>query len=124
MSEIGDFLRTRILERRALAVAARHGGEGRWHRDDPERFPGRVEDERGDPVVYDEGSPSDEQSAHIVANDPAAVIADCDAKLSLVDLLTLTESWSGYHTGRAALHALAQPFAGRHPDHRGEEWAP
>ncbi|MFD5491599.1 DUF6221 family protein [Streptomyces sp. NPDC127091] len=85
MSEIADFLRARYAERRAIAEAARDGGEGRWHQDDPERYPGRIEDERGHPVVYDEGSPSEEQAAHIVANDPEDVIADLDAKLALVD---------------------------------------
>ncbi|TGB13874.1 DUF6221 family protein [Streptomyces sp. MZ04] len=145
MSEIADFLRARYAERRALAVAACQGGHGRWHQDDAERYPGRIEDERGRAVVYDEGSPSEEQAAHIATNDPADVIADGDAKLAIVDEHPSATGWDGdnndgkvcrtrgeiNHDGELTgnpypcrtLRILARPFAG-HPDHRGEEWAP
>jgi hypothetical protein len=85
VSEIAEFLRARYAERRALAEAARDGGKGCWTQEDPGRSPGRIVDERGETVVYDEGAPTEEQGTHIAANDPAFVIADCNAKLALVD---------------------------------------
>jgi hypothetical protein len=87
VSDIADFLRARIAERRALAEAARHGGAGRWHQEDPDRYPGRVVDERDELVTFNVSAPTDEQAAHIAANDPESVIADCDAKLALIDEL-------------------------------------
>ncbi|MEU5772700.1 DUF6221 family protein [Streptomyces venezuelae] len=122
MSEIADFLRARYAERRALAVAAAEDSGMTWSPGDECLSSSVHETDSGAPVVIGPWDYLDwDVRRHIAINDPAAVIADCDAKLSLVDLLTLTESWSGYHTGRAALYALAQPFAG-HADHKGEEW--
>lgn len=133
MSDIADFLRARLLERRALAEAACHGGAGNWRQSDPGWVSILIQDENGDAVIYDEGSPSAEQAAHIVANDPETVIADCDAKLALVDLMDQTLKYAEGDTevdhygalgmAEETLHRLAQPFAG-HPDHKGEEWAP
>lgn len=131
VSEIADFLRARITERRALAVAASHGGEGRWSQEDPDRYPGRIVDERGDLVTFNISAPTDEQAAHIAANDPKAVIADCDAKLWIVNaaekLPELTAAFDQFDNNRDAwertLRLFAQPFVG-HPDHKGEEWAP
>lgn len=82
MSEIADFLRTRYAERRALAEAA---SPGPWHAN-----------AEHDEVVAVDGITVAEGFAlsgrqlratvnHIVANDPDDVIADCDAKLALVD---------------------------------------
>lgn len=82
MSEIADFLKARILERRALAEAA---SPGPWHAN-----------EEGDEVVAVDGITVADGFAlsgrqlratvqHIAANDPDDVIADCDAKLALVD---------------------------------------
>lgn len=141
MSEIAEFLRARYAERQALAEAARDGDKGCWTQEDPGRYPGRIVDERGETVVYDEGAPTEEQGTHIAANDPAFVIADCDTKLALVDEhpevndgdcgTCVQGSW-GYPTHGGStpttfpcrtLRLLAQPFAG-HPDHKGEEWTP
>jgi len=133
MSEIADFLRARLLERLALAEAARDGGEGSWQQEDADRYPGRIVDESGNLVTFNVSAPSDEQGAHIAANDPAAVIADFDAKLALVkhmeDTLKFAEGdtevdhYGALNAAERALCLLAQPFAG-HPDHKGEEWAP
>lgn len=131
MSEIADFLRARIAERRALAEAASHGDSGKWTREDPDRYPGRVVDEHDEAVVHDEGRPSAEQAAHIAANDPAAVIADCEAKLWIVNaaekLPELTAAPDLFDNNRDAwartLRLFAQQFSG-HPGHKGEEWAP
>lgn len=115
MSEIADFLRARIAERRALAEAARPDGF---------TFNGRQPRATID---------------HIAANGPEYVIAECDARLALIDEFQragaspdtperrASPSWDGdfgYLQGLArAVHLLAQPFAG-HADYKGEEWTP
>lgn len=130
MSEIADFLRARIAERRALAEAA---SPGPWHAN-------KEHDEvvAADGITVADGFALSGRQLratvdHIAANDPEAVIADCDAKLALVELAAKTRAWTdgsagataGYAAAVAAdmLRHLAQPFAG-HPDHKGDEWAP
>jgi hypothetical protein len=44
-----------------------------------------IRDEYGNVVVYDEGSPADEEAAHIAANDPRDTIARCEAELAILD---------------------------------------
>lgn len=130
MSEIADFLRARIAERRALAEAA---SPGPWH----------ANAERDEVVAADDITVADGFALsgrqlratvdHIAANDPEDVIADCDAKLAIVNLMDETLKYAEGDTevdhygalGMAdeILYLLAQPFAG-HPDHKGEEWAP
>lgn len=132
MSDIADFLRARYRERRVIAEAATHNGAGRWTQTDPQRKHGWVEDDAGETVVFDEGSPTGDQAQHIAANDPADVLADLDAKLAIVDTYEQTVAWynrpenqaapagevHGLHT---ALRHLARPFAG-HLDYK-EDWA-
>ena len=91
MSDIADFLRARYAERRAIAEAAKHGSDGRWHQEDPDRYPGRIVDDQGDLVTFNVSAPTDEQAAHIAANDPGDVLADLDAKLALVDELDVVD---------------------------------
>lgn len=74
------FVNARIEERAAKAQAARHGGEGRWGQEDADLRPGFIVDERGEVVTYDEGSPTEEQTALIEANDPDYVLRDVAAK--------------------------------------------
>lgn len=130
MTEIADFLRARIAERRALAEAA---SPGPWHAN-----------EDADEVVAVDGITVADGFAlsgrqlratvqHIAANDPADVIADCDLKLAIVNLMDDTLKYAKGDTevdhygalGNAddVLRHLAQPFAG-HPDHKGEEPTP
>ncbi|MDQ0809834.1 hypothetical protein QFZ63_001548 [Streptomyces sp. B3I7] len=96
MSEIADFLRARYAERRALAEAATPGP---WHAE-PCVY-GPPEEGWGHPAYWEikagsvevvahqihEGGGIDQEAnaRHIAANDPAFVIADCDAKLALID---------------------------------------
>ncbi|WP_406227353.1 DUF6221 family protein [Streptomyces anthocyanicus] len=138
MSEIADFLRARYAEQRALALAASPG-------------PWQPNDEHDEVIAVDgitvaEGFALSGQQLratvdHIAAHDPAAVLADLDAKLAIVDWHGAREA-TGFdadgweHTGNACqtclagddwpcrtLRLLARPFA-KHPDHKGEEWAP
>jgi hypothetical protein len=44
-----------------------------------------IEDQEGDPVVYDEGALTETQTAHIAANDPASIIALCEGALRILD---------------------------------------
>lgn len=153
MTEVADFLRTRIAERRALAEAAT---EGPWEGVVDHHQRGVVDasvwsDKLGYYITekISSGERHEADALHIAANDPAAVIADCDAKLAIVDMHPPEEipehsrrSWQGFTIQCASeswkvysdaenrveypcrtLRLLAQPFAG-HPDHKGEEWAP
>lgn len=58
--------------------AAQHDAEGaggdKWRRQDHPSDTIAIYDSKGEPVVYDEGSPTEEQQAHIVRNSPAAVL--------------------------------------------------
>jgi hypothetical protein len=85
LAGMADWLRVTIEARRATAQAALHGGEGRWEQEDADRRPGLIVDERGEVVTYDEGSPTDEQTAHITDNDPRDTIARCEADLAILD---------------------------------------
>lgn len=71
------------------AEAAREGAEGRWRRDGfPYREAGRIEDDLGSVVVYNEGSPTEEQATHIARHNPAAVLRRIAADRKLIaDLL-------------------------------------
>ena len=102
MSEIGDFLRARYLDRRDEADLIHAIGCGSIRYDGP----------------CDCGMPQE-------------VIADLDAKLWIVNaaekLPELTAAFDQFDNNRDAwartLRHLTQQFAG-HPDHKGEEWAP
>ena len=132
MSDIADFLRARIAERRALADSI--------HNRSCESVPD---------ILY-----PDRETGACDCGEPEAVIADSDAKLALIDAY-LPEG-ADPHPGLPCINydgqdpklygeydscsrhlaasnrlirsdyiprILAQPFVG-HPDHKGEEWAP
>jgi hypothetical protein len=121
VSEIADFLRARYQERRAIAEAA---SPGPWHADGGTVYATHPTDE-----VVDYSESAD----HIAANDPVDVIADCDAKVALIELAERTlafaegdsevDHYGALSLADETLHLLARPFDG-HPDHKGEEWAP
>ena len=137
MSDIADFLRARITERRALAEAAAASSEEIWDPGD-EVYGSVVYEARSNAAVV--VGPYDHLDwdirRHIAANDPATVIADCDAKLRILDEVIpeidamddrIDGEWGvgdpGERESMTLLRLLAQPFAG-HSDHKGEEWAP
>ena len=85
MSEIADFLRARIAERRTLAEAAAEDSGMNWSPGD-DLSSSVHETDSGSPVVIGPWEHLDlDVRRHIAASDPAAVIADCDAKLAVVD---------------------------------------
>jgi hypothetical protein len=51
-------------------------------------------------VVYDDGSPSDAEFAHIEANDPQDTIARCEAELAILDEHPWQPGWDGTGFGR------------------------
>jgi hypothetical protein len=83
--DLHGWITQQIDKTQRIAEAARGQGEGRWHHETGYHS-GRVEDERGETVVYDEGAPLEEEAAHIAFHDPAAVLRRC-----AVDRKILTE---------------------------------
>jgi hypothetical protein len=134
MSDIADFLRARYAERRSIAEAAaalQDDPENGWVIVDPGGYAAAEKRRWIAPhigVLYEV-----ESAEHAVANNPAVVLADLDAKLAIVDLMERTidaaegdtevDHYGGLSAAEETLCRLAQPFAG-HPDHKGEEWAP
>lgn len=109
---IVEFLRARLDEDRALAEAA--GGDD-WRLQDHPSDTGAVYDSKGEPVVYDEGSPTEEQSAHIARHDPDRVLRQTSVLRGRVDLWS---KMAGSHA-RACLRDLAAIWVD-HPDYRPE----
>lgn len=134
MTDLADFLRARYAERRAIAEAATPGP---WEGVVDRHQRGEVDASVwADSISYyvtekiTSGGRHEADAHHIAANDPAAVLADIDAKLAIIDLLApivADESYQGPdHYGgvdacEKALSLLARPFAG-HPDYQ-EDWA-
>ncbi|MFJ9387723.1 DUF6221 family protein [Nocardioides sp. NPDC101246] len=85
---ITEFLLARIAEDEAAARAAAHDGE-RWRTlKEDYRLAVAIDNGMkwgGETVAYDEGRPSEEQSAHIARHDPARVLAECEAKRRIVE---------------------------------------
>lgn len=108
MSQIADFLRARYAERRAIAESAaalQCDPENGWGVID---HSGYAESEKRRWISPHIGMLHEAESAeHVVANNPAVVIADLDAKLALVDELdyeppaTESESDADLHARRA-----------------------
>jgi hypothetical protein len=77
MVDLVDFLHARLDEDAARATAA--GGD-EWRRQDHPSDTIAIYDSKGEPVVYDEGWPTEEQQEHITCHDPARVLAEVEAK--------------------------------------------
>jgi hypothetical protein len=121
-----EFLLARIAEDEAMATAAVDGGGLNW----TVQYGGcRIEDDLGSVVVYDEGSPTEDEAAHIARWDPARVLAECEAKRRIVKLHEI--DWRddricglcerNYSFPCPTVRALTLPYAD-HPDFQ-QEWA-
>ncbi|MFB7907659.1 DUF6221 family protein [Kitasatospora sp. NPDC056076] len=131
-ADLITFLRARLDEDEQAARAA--GGDS-WTVREQSLDTVAVYDSRREPVVYDEGQPSDEQMRHIARHDPARALAEVDAKRRI--LAHYDEARAGvrnpvsqenYDTMRTmrwvvreVLQMLALPYAD-HPDYR-PEWS-
>jgi hypothetical protein len=51
-----------------------------------------IRDGDGLVVVYDEGTPNDEEAAHMVLNDPQDTVARCEAELAILDACAPSKS--------------------------------
>lgn len=131
MSEIADFLRARYTEARTRA-----NGRVRMI---PSVFDGHcveiLHEFEGERLLVD-GHPFPTDRYMQIATEPAPdpdAIADCDAKLAIVDHYEKVQAYAEVEQRQeyvlaagacaVALKHLAQRFAG-HPDHKGQEWAP
>lgn len=94
MPDLHERLTAAVNARLEVARAARHGGDGDWSQNGHSGQ--RIEDERGEVVVYDEGSPSEAEAEHIAANDPATVIRHSERDLRVLERHTPFEqrNWS------------------------------
>jgi hypothetical protein len=121
------FLRARYDEIERIARAAQGETDGRWTQVDPNREPGRVEDDKG-VVVYDEGLPTEEQARHIAAHDPHSERVHITALRKIVvkaeqayDRRDAGDENADYWFDMAeVLGILAEPFA-THPDYQ-KDW--
>ncbi|MFC9268943.1 DUF6221 family protein [Streptomyces zhihengii] len=85
MNEIADFLRARYTEQRATAEAAVASSSMNWCPGDRFLSDSVTEVETGAAVVIGPWEHLDHDlRQHIAAHDPAAVLADLDAKLALL----------------------------------------
>ena len=128
MSDIVEFLRDRYTERRAIAEAAA------GLQCDPENGWGITDSSLYDPsekrrwISPHIGMLHEPESAeHIVANNPAVVLADLDAKLGILDWHEVASTSpelnpDAWQIMRQVLRLLALPFAA-HPDY-DERWRP
>lgn len=127
MDDLVQWLRAQLDEDERIARAA--GGVG-WLRAE---HPGEtvvIFDSRGEPVVYDEGWPTEEQQAHIAEWDPARVLREIDAKRQIIDQheryaaerRRMMGGWDPQSDDSPILAALAAVYADR-PGYR-EEWRP
>lgn len=130
MVTLTEFLLARTAEDEAKAQAAVTCNGAAWTASDLHHSGWRISGTTniGNPHSYgdemdslwdDEGAMGmwPETAAHVVAHDPARVLAGCEAKRRIVamDFERYGEQW-------AVLSALALPYAD-HPDYR-EEWRP
>ena len=124
MDGLVEWLRAQLDEDAARATAA--GGD-EWRRQDHPSETVAIYDSKGEPVVYDEGWPTEEQQAHIVEHDPARVLREIDAKRKLLTLHAQGASelfcaHCEHEPPCPTLRLLALPYADR-PGFR-EEWRP
>jgi hypothetical protein len=87
VSEEGvKWLREQVTQRLETAKVATATAPPPWRAADDESDSWIVTDATGEPLIYDEGTPSLGEARHIALNDPQDVIARCEAELAILDL--------------------------------------
>jgi uncharacterized protein DUF6221 len=127
MNSLASFLAARLDEDEAAARACGYDGTLDWSAAPEGHHEGRVTDDGGSVVVYDEGSPTFLQAQHIARHDPARVLREVAAGrailarygeplagLGLGEQLQLSQEKQGLYF---AVCALAAVYSG-HPDYR------
>jgi Family of unknown function (DUF6221) len=82
MDDLIAFLAARLDEDEAAAKAAQ--APSPWKAAVHESDHWIVTDATGEPLIYDEGTPSLEEAAHIARHDPARVLRDVAAKRAIL----------------------------------------
>ncbi|WP_330328153.1 DUF6221 family protein [Streptomyces pseudovenezuelae] len=139
MDDLVQFLRDRLDDDETIAREASHLEHGHWTTEDG--YPVSVADElvKGADVfervvAFDEGSPSEEQAAHIARHDPARVLVEVAAKKKILELYEAATSEAvliavGIDSQDGAISALTgvlQYLATAYADHPAynEAWRP
>jgi hypothetical protein len=78
--DLVTFLTARLDEDEAIAKAATESAPAPWVPGGEDYGAPMVADATGDPLIYDEGTPTVQESAHIARHDPARVLRDVAAK--------------------------------------------
>lgn len=63
---------------------ARAAGGDAWRRQEHASDTVAIYDSKGEPVVYDEGWPTEEQQAHIIRHDPSRALRETDRKRQML----------------------------------------
>lgn len=104
------------------AARAKAAGGDSWRRQDHPSETVAIYDSQDEPVVYDEGWPTEEQQAHIAAWDPARVLREIDAKRRIIAAYeNYDREAPELDIPESVLRLLAAVYADR-PGYR-EEWA-
>lgn len=82
MDDIAEFLRARWDEDEVTAKAA--SAPSPWKAATHESDSWIVTDAAGEPLIYDEGTPSLAEAAHIARHDPARVLREVEAKRAIL----------------------------------------
>ncbi len=130
MNELVKWLRGVLSEVDQRACLA--GGDtsaGCWHTGSHSHDSSRVEDGTGNIVVYDEGSPSEEEAAHIAGHDPASALAQVAADRKILELWRVSRGadFPDFDGGYAqAMDHVVKLRAEAHASRPGyrEEWRP
>jgi hypothetical protein len=114
VNDLIEFLRARLDEDERSARAAIERGMSVWEAHEQGRV-AMVSLPDGDALIYDEGSPNDDQARHIARWDPARVLAEVQAKRRIVDEV-VPEMETVEYQSRKLLGLLATSYAD-HPDY-------
>lgn len=127
--EMISFWRDRLDDDEEVAREAAHGYPGRWTTSDT--YPVTVADElpaEADvferAVAFNEGSPSEQQAAHIARHDPARVLRTVAASRQRMERIeeAVGAGHDSYDLAAALLPLELLPYAD-HPDYK-ETWRP